>query len=773
MADSTNPYLELLQQRDRPRGNPWDLLSNALLGLGSGISQAGASGAGWGAGIAPGLMLGNQMTAQAEHQAEQERMRRLQIGLQAQEWDEKRKQREQQAAAMARMAQNLTGGSSAPTPGITSPQPSSVQMGPGGDYDRRLAGYEGGTNKGGMIFNELGSGAFGPYQFMPGTWADVRAKNPNLNLPADMTQATREQHDAAHGAFKGANAAMLQAAGLQPTPENLYLAHRFGAAGAVNLLRADPNKLLSEVLPVEWQRQNPDMRGQTVGGFQRLATERMGGTGVPYRVAENAPPTPYALQFGSLPPSGTGLGAYQPGATDAPEVIAPVMPQPQWPTLAQPSQPAPQPLPQPPVVPPGGNGGQPQPQPPGNPNIVRTGGLPPPGSVVRVSEGPPIVPPPRPQDLPLTLRQHLAQMLQTPGVTPEEYLKEQQRVTSAYHQQLQTQATEGWREQKAAQLHAQGRSEKQIDAEIAKIEAEKLREYQKDEEERKHQRGRGETLGDEERKRAQAIADEQARKERDVAEARAADERRIAEQRAAATGSAQSDYRILTEGTKSGQTDTVDYLAAWNRIKNTPVEIGGGQKVSPDMSAFRQPTRPGQEPQPGGPHQGPQMGEGPKPLGERERKFTESESKNHVYATQLNEAIPQLEALVKDKKTGEYTTAKLPSNLGQALSRSDMYPESMVSERAKEFRRLEMAILTGTLRPASGATILPSEFVSERAKYIPQPNDTPAQIEAKLKALKEIAAAIAEGTGREKTLYPNLFPQQKSPTRITLDGKEP
>jgi hypothetical protein len=140
-------------------------------------------------------------------------------------------------------------------------------------YDGRTRAYESGQ----MEPNRMGSGAFGPYQFMPATWSDLRSKHPDLNLPADMTKATREQHDAAHERFKAGNAASLRAAGLEATPANLYLAHRFGSEGAVAVLRANPNAPLSSVLPAKWQEQNPDMRGQTAGSFRAYAERRYAG----------------------------------------------------------------------------------------------------------------------------------------------------------------------------------------------------------------------------------------------------------------------------------------------------------------------------------------------------------------------------------------------------------------------------------------------------------------------------------------------------------------
>lgn len=161
----------------------------------------------------------------------------------------------------------------------------------GGDsYETRVARHESG---GKMTSNELGSGAFGPYQFMPGTWAEVRKADPSL--PEDMRQATPEQHKAAFQRFTEGNAAALQKAGVEATPANLYLAHRFGAGGATKLLGADEKARLADILPPDWQRQNPDMQGQTVGSFKRLAEERMKGVSLGGGDTPAADPTYSAL----------------------------------------------------------------------------------------------------------------------------------------------------------------------------------------------------------------------------------------------------------------------------------------------------------------------------------------------------------------------------------------------------------------------------------------------------------------------------------------------
>lgn len=146
------------------------------------------------------------------------------------------------------------------------------------DYITRVTGgYEGGTANGGMVPNAQGSGAFGPGQFIQPTWDSVRAAHPELNLPADMTTASRAQHIAALNAFTVDNAAKLQAAGLPVTPATLYLAHRFGDKGAESVLKAGATTPLASILPAGWFAKNPDMGGQTAGSFIQLAEARMRG----------------------------------------------------------------------------------------------------------------------------------------------------------------------------------------------------------------------------------------------------------------------------------------------------------------------------------------------------------------------------------------------------------------------------------------------------------------------------------------------------------------
>ena len=76
VARATNPYLSPPQAPDK-----WSTLGNLLLGAGVGISQAAGSGGGWASGIAPGLLMGTQLSTNAQRQAEEMALRRAQYAM--------------------------------------------------------------------------------------------------------------------------------------------------------------------------------------------------------------------------------------------------------------------------------------------------------------------------------------------------------------------------------------------------------------------------------------------------------------------------------------------------------------------------------------------------------------------------------------------------------------------------------------------------------------------------------------------------------------------
>jgi hypothetical protein len=123
---STNPYLMPQQAPD------WrQVIGNALLGVGAGISNADASGRGWGAGIGPGLMYGANLTGQQQQQAFQ---RQIQAAQYQALLDHRRTQdeatREKMAMARAAQARDASLGDQIGTMlGMNVPQ-SPVRMGP-------------------------------------------------------------------------------------------------------------------------------------------------------------------------------------------------------------------------------------------------------------------------------------------------------------------------------------------------------------------------------------------------------------------------------------------------------------------------------------------------------------------------------------------------------------------------------------------------------------------------------------------------------------------
>jgi len=165
--------------------------------------------------------------------------------------------------------------------------------------------------------NGMGSGAHGKYQFMPDTWADVARKNPQLNLPFNMKQATPEQQESAMRAFTATNGQALQAGGAQPTPVNLYLAHRFGAQGAQTVLAADPNKPIADLFPPMWAKQNPDMQGVTVAQFVQRAGSRFGDTSAIPQGSADGSGTPLPPQTALNQPNSDPGARYEAAARQA------------------------------------------------------------------------------------------------------------------------------------------------------------------------------------------------------------------------------------------------------------------------------------------------------------------------------------------------------------------------------------------------------------------------------------------------------------------------
>lgn len=125
------------------------------------------------------------------------------------------------------------------------------------------------------------SSAFGPHQFLKGTWARlVKKYKPEwaegLNEKQIMAlRGDREKSSEMFQHFRRENATQLAAAGLPVNPATEHMAHFFGAGGAVNVLSADPNAPLSSVVDKATMDANPFLKGMTARDAQVWAARKM------------------------------------------------------------------------------------------------------------------------------------------------------------------------------------------------------------------------------------------------------------------------------------------------------------------------------------------------------------------------------------------------------------------------------------------------------------------------------------------------------------------
>ena len=149
----------------------------------------------------------------------------------------------------------------------------------------RIIGIESGGNPTAQNPN---SSAGGLGQFLDSTWlGTVRQHAPEL---ADLTDAevlSMKKLATPEGiafqrrmldAFTEDNRAGLQAAGIEPTDGNLYLAHFLGLGGARKALAADPNASVRSVMGTDVVDANPFLANMTVADMVRWAAKKMGSS---------------------------------------------------------------------------------------------------------------------------------------------------------------------------------------------------------------------------------------------------------------------------------------------------------------------------------------------------------------------------------------------------------------------------------------------------------------------------------------------------------------
>jgi hypothetical protein len=118
------------------------------------------------------------------------------------------------------------------------------------------------------------SSAFGPYQFISGTWRDVIGRmRPDLaGLPDKELQALRADpqlsREAAEFYMSKDISPKLQSAGFETTPANAYLGWFLGPQGAVQALKAPASARVADVFPnIVDANANIKFRGKSFGDF--------------------------------------------------------------------------------------------------------------------------------------------------------------------------------------------------------------------------------------------------------------------------------------------------------------------------------------------------------------------------------------------------------------------------------------------------------------------------------------------------------------------------
>lgn len=105
------------------------------------------------------------------------------------------------------------------------------------------------------------SSASGRYQFTDDTFVNTMMPLMPGRSRAEILAFKNDPNaqEQAMQAFTMGNANILRNSGIEPTAQNLYLAHHFGAGGATKLLQADPNTPLTQLFGPEVFKANPYM----------------------------------------------------------------------------------------------------------------------------------------------------------------------------------------------------------------------------------------------------------------------------------------------------------------------------------------------------------------------------------------------------------------------------------------------------------------------------------------------------------------------------------
>lgn len=151
-----------------------------------------------------------------------------------------------------------------------------------GTVVNKIIGVESGGNANAKNPN---SSASGLGQFIDSTWlAMIRQHRPDLAQGKSAQEILALKNDPALGrqmteAYTRDNADYLANRGVATTAGNLYLAHFLGPAGAVQVLKADPNTPIANVVGQDVVRANGFLAGKSAADVVAWSDKKMGGSG--------------------------------------------------------------------------------------------------------------------------------------------------------------------------------------------------------------------------------------------------------------------------------------------------------------------------------------------------------------------------------------------------------------------------------------------------------------------------------------------------------------